>query len=117
MLQSTSSNGCNTSGEHHLDRADDIHSDDDDNEICVVETDEKPCSSDDSYTHLTTGNYNIALRDLCKFGNISVNLFSYVFRKTLICSKICESFLRPSTSCRLVILFILPGEQTFSHTF
>ena len=26
-------------------------SDDEDNEICVVETDDKPCSSDDSYTH------------------------------------------------------------------
>lgn len=54
MIQSATQNSCNSSSDHHLDRADDIHSDDEDNEICVVETDEKPCSSDDSYTHLTT---------------------------------------------------------------
>ncbi|XP_045171884.2 T-box transcription factor TBX2-like isoform X2 [Mercenaria mercenaria] len=35
--------------------SDTAHSDDEDNEICVVETDDKPCSSDDSYTHLTSG--------------------------------------------------------------
>ena len=59
MIQSATQNTCNSSSDHHLDRADvdDLHSDDEDNEICVVETDEKPCSSDDSYTHLTTGKF------------------------------------------------------------
>jgi len=41
----------NTSGEHESE----AHSDDEDNEICVVETDDKPCHSDDSYTHITSG--------------------------------------------------------------
>ncbi|XP_052224534.1 T-box transcription factor TBX2-B-like isoform X2 [Dreissena polymorpha] len=31
------------------------HSDDEDNEICVVETDDKPCHPDDSYAHITSG--------------------------------------------------------------
>lgn len=31
------------------------HSDEEDNEICVVETDDKPCHPDDSYAHITSG--------------------------------------------------------------
>ncbi|WAR01540.1 TBX2B-like protein [Mya arenaria] len=57
MLQGThATTGCagraDNMGVEHESEA---HSDDEDNEICVVETDDKPCNSDDSYTHITSG--------------------------------------------------------------
>ena len=57
LLQTqTSQTGCTTADDQAShERSSEIHSDDEDNEICVVETDEKPNSSDDSYTHLTSG--------------------------------------------------------------
>jgi hypothetical protein len=61
MLQShhQQQQSCHSTDEQTIsERASDTaHSDDEDNEICVVETDDKPCSSDDSYTHLTSGKF------------------------------------------------------------
>lgn len=58
MLQAQhQSQGCHSNDDHTVTErsSDTAHSDDEENEICVVETDEKPCSSDDSYTHITSG--------------------------------------------------------------
>ena len=59
MLQASQQHNSTSSDIPHADHmADDTHSDDDDdNEICVVETDDKPCCSDDSYSHITTGRH------------------------------------------------------------
>ncbi|KAK3588851.1 hypothetical protein CHS0354_035993 [Potamilus streckersoni] len=48
---------CNASSseQHTIARQDDVQTDDDDNEneeVCVVDTDDKPCSSNDSYSNL-----------------------------------------------------------------
>lgn len=56
MLQAQQQSNCHGGDEQASERpGDPAHSDDEDNEICVVETDEKPCSSDESYNHLTSG--------------------------------------------------------------